>query len=293
MKLLNTTKPAELPYDALLARLRGRRAVIDLAADKVEASSRAAIPWVYQRLNGRLRRRLRPFLDLLAMRNLVLALRYTLAGEAPAPSLLSDSLLDKPFLVLLNSGREPDEIVSQLEAMLCGDYPFACGLYQRYRSQGPGGIEQQLTEGILQQSLLGARDPCLVRLLRYLVDMRNLLTINKLWRWQVSQPPTLSPGGDLPPDSLQRVWARHDDERLTRLVSQRAGLSHPASSAIKMEQLMLKGLTRLLRSSGRDPLSLAVVIEYLWLAQLSHHNRILRQTLGTNREELLAEVLLI
>ncbi len=57
MKLLDSTKPAELPTDALLARLRSRRAEIDLL-DPVAAVSTEAAVWVYQHLNKRLRRRL-------------------------------------------------------------------------------------------------------------------------------------------------------------------------------------------------------------------------------------------
>jgi len=60
-----------------------------------------------------------------------------------------------------------------------------------------------------------------------------------------------------------------------------------------MEQSLIDGLTRLLRQAGRDPLGLAVVIEYLWKTQLAAHNRLLRNTLTDDRQELLEEVLLL
>ena len=60
-----------------------------------------------------------------------------------------------------------------------------------------------------------------------------------------------------------------------------------------MEQLLYKGLMRILRRAGRDPLGLAVIIEYLWLTQIAQHNRILRQALAPDRETLLQEVLLL
>ena len=59
-----------------------------------------------------------------------------------------------------------------------------------------------------------------------------------------------------------------------------------------MEQCLLRGLSRLLKRAGRDPLGLTVIIEYLWLVQLAIHNQLLRQTLALDREELLEEVLL-
>lgn len=293
MKLLYATKPAELPSDALLARLRGRRSEINLSADIAEAQVITPSNWVYQRLNRRLRKRLSPFLDLLATRNLTLALRYVLVGEPPAVALINDSLLNQPLLKLLTSNREPDVIVSQLEAILIEDYPFVSGLNQTYRSQGPGGVEQQLTEGALQQGVKTAGDPLLERVLRYLVDLRNLLTINKLWNWQVGQAPTLAAGGSIPPASLQRVWAAKDQERLTRLVTKRAGMTQAETTAVKMEQLLFKGLMRMLRRAGRDPLGLAVIVEYLWLTQLAQHNLVLRQALSPDHETLLQEVLLL
>ena len=60
MQLLAMTQPAELPTDALLARLRSRRSAIDLAAKRdLEAAPGEIVDWVYRRLNKQLRKRLR------------------------------------------------------------------------------------------------------------------------------------------------------------------------------------------------------------------------------------------
>jgi vacuolar-type H+-ATPase subunit C/Vma6 len=134
--------------------------------------------------------------------------------------------------------------------------------------------------------------------LRYLIDMRNCLMLSKLWRWQVSQPPPLTVGGDIDPTRLQRIWASQDNDRLVRLTERLAG--GPIKSGemtgggtIGMEQSLLHGLTRLLRRAGRDPLGLAVIIEYLWRAEIAVHNKLLRNALSTDREDLLEEVMLL
>ena len=103
MQLLAMTQPAELPTDALLARLRSRRASIDLAAGKEElvAAHGEVVDWVYRRLNKTLRKRLGPFLDLLAMRSLVLALRYLLAEQPLPASAMQNTLLAAPLLELM------------------------------------------------------------------------------------------------------------------------------------------------------------------------------------------------
>jgi hypothetical protein len=290
MKLLTPTRPAELPAEALLARLRCRRAAISLVKDTPATDT---VSWVYKRLNRRLRKRLAPFLDLLVMRNLILTLRYTLAGDTAPDALLSKSLFAEPLQRLVATTEEANATIAQLEAILTDDYPFVAGLTATYQNQGPGGVEQQLADGILQHGLARVGNDILKETLRYLVDMRNCLMINKLWRWQVTQSPPLTTGGTLATISLQRIWAAHDSDRLARLAARLAGGPLTSTETIGMEQGLLRGLTRLLRRSGRDPLGLAVIIEYLWLSQLAVHNQLLRQTLASDREELLEEVLLL
>lgn len=293
MKLLSSTRLTELPADALLARLRCRRAAINLAADHVtDTPATDVVFWVYKRLNCRLRKQLEPFLDLLAMRNLILALRYTLAGETPPASLMSNSLLAEPLQRLVTTIVETEHTIAQLEAAFTNDYPFTVGLTAVYQNQGPGGVEQKLTDGILQHGLDRAGNNILKETLRYLVDMRNCLMINKLWRWQVSQTPKLTAGGMIAKAKLQHIWATHDSDRLTRLTTRLAGEPLVSTKVNGMEQSLLRGLNRLLRLAGRDPLGLALIIEYLWLAQIAVHNQLLRETLALDREELLEEVLL-
>jgi hypothetical protein len=295
MKLLTPTRPAELPAEALLARLRCRRAAIDLrtANHATEAPATDAVFWVYKRLNHRLRKRLEPFLDLLAMRSLILALRYTLAGESPPGAVLNHSLLTEPLKQLVAMKEEAEAIIAQLEAVLAKDYPFAVGLTPTYRNQGPGGVELQLADGILQHGLAKTGNDILKGTLRYLVDMRNCLMINKLWHWHVKQAPPLTAGGSFATTSLQRIWATHDRDGLARLAGRLAGKPLTSTEAVRMEHCLLGGLTRFLRWAGRDPLGLAVVIEYLWLVQLAVHNQVLRQALMPDREDLLEEVLLL
>jgi hypothetical protein len=293
MQLLATTPPSELPTDALLARLRSRRAAIDLVAGKdVGAAPGEVVAWVYRRLNRQLRKRLGPFLDLMAMRSLILALRYQLAEEEPPAAVLQGTLLAWPLQEMLQL-PEAEATVAGLEAALVEHYPFVAGLAACWRSQGPGGVEQQLAVGILQHGLARSGRGIVSRTLGYLVDMRNCLVIRKFWRWQVNQAPQLIPGGTLPIEALQRIWATRAEDRLDGLVGKLAGTPVRSPAAVAMEQGLLNGLSRLLRRAGRDPLGLAVVIEYLWKSQLAVHNQVLRKTLGEHREELYEEALLL
>jgi hypothetical protein len=293
MKLLTATQPAELPADALLARLRCRRAAISqVAGQAAEALAAGSVNWVYQRLNRQLRKQLEPFLELLAMRSLILAIRYTLAGESPPAAVTRNTLLAEPLQQLAATAGEAKTKSAQLEAALTVDYPFAAGLAATYRSQGPGGVEMQLAEGILQHGLARTGSGVIRQTLSYLADMRNCLTILKFWSWQVNREPPLTAGGKLAKTSLLRIWTTHDSERLNRFALRLAGEPPLSTTTVAMEQCLLNGLTRLLRQAGRDPLGLGVIMEYLWRAQLVLHNQLLLQTLGPDHEDMLEEVLL-
>ena len=227
------------------------------------------------------------------MRSLILAVRYTLAGESPPAAAMRNALLAGPLQRLAATAGEAEAKVAQLEAALAGDYPFAAGLTTTYRNQGPGGVELQLAEGILQHGLSRTGSGVIKQTLSYLVDMRNCLTILKFWSWQVNREPPLTAGGKLEKTGLLRIWTTHDSERLTWFAVRLAGESPLSATTVAMEQCLLNGLTRLLRQAGRDPLGLGVIMEYLWRTQLILHNQLLLQSLGPGHEDLLEEVLLL
>ncbi len=91
---------------------------------------------------------------------------------------------------------------------------------------------------------------------------------------------------------LRRVWSMHDEHRYDKITRRLAGVSVQDTQAVSLEQALLNGLTRLLRQSGRDPLGIGIIIEYLWRVQLAQHNRLLQHNLSADRQELLGEVLL-
>lgn len=286
MKLLAPTIPSELPTEALLARLRGRRAAT-FAADG--ASAEAVTDWVCRRLNSRLRRELTPCLELLAMRTLVLALRHALGGDEPAEALRRDRLLAQALHRLTMAGYGADTLVSRLEEALFDDYPFAVGLARTHRQQGPGGVEQQLVAGLLRHGLAWTRNATVRWLLHTLIDLRNGLAVMKHWQWQVARTPDFIPGGLVPETVLQRAFANGDRERL----AQALGAPGATRQTAALERALLAKLTRGLRRKARDPLGLAVIIDFLWHAQLATHDRALRRAPSTPRGERSPEALLL
>ena len=279
--LLAPPPPAELPAEALLARLRARRADLDLTGASPDAPvPTATLAWLYPRLEQHLRDAVRPYLEIEAMRCLLLALRYRLGGEPAPAALLSQPWLAADLAGLLTQPGEAAAVVARLEAWLAGDYPFARGLLDGYLTQGPGQVEQQLAAGILAQGLARARAPVVHMTVRFLTDMRNLLAVLRHWRWRVPVAPPLLPGGELATGSLARAWAAGDVAMLGRLAARLGGPVPAELEPRATEQALLSTLSLRLRRAGRDPLGTGVVLDYLWCCQLAARNRALQQLAG-------------
>jgi hypothetical protein len=283
----------ELPAETLLARVRGRRAAVDVhGADAAGGPPpQVAIAWVYRRMGKRLRTALTPYLEVEAMQLLLLALRYRLGGEAVPAGLLRQPWLHHDLAGLLEPPGERRAVVAALERRLLDHYPFAAGLTAGYLAGGPGEVEQQLAAGMLTHALTRARSPAVIMTLRFLVDVRNLLAVLRYWRWQLRAAPPLVAGGELPVAQLRQVWADRDVIRFDRLAARLTGRVLDDREPRAAERQLLGGLTVRLRRAGRAPLGAEVIIDYLWRCRVATSNRTL-QRIAADQEHLLAEALL-
>jgi len=220
-----------------------------------------------------------PYLEVVATRQLVLALRYRLAGEDPPQALHRSRLINPLLLERIVVERESAKLVNWLETSLTESYPFARGLSRCYLQQGPGGAERQLSSGILVHGLGKASRKEIVRwLLENLIDFRNLLTILKHWHWKVRSAPVLLAGGQFGTAGLLRTWRREDRTGLQRLVGRLARGSVNDEHPRAVERALLNGLSHRLQQAGRDPLDPALILDYLWRCQVLAHNQTVYQT---------------
>lgn len=276
MILLASPPPGELPVEALLARLRGRRAAIDPGGVGDSPDQGVMLGWLLPRLDGRRRQLLTPYLELLAMRVLAVALRHRLAGVAPAPGLLRQPWLGAGLAALVEAPGEAGAVVSRVERALADSYPFVRGLTREFHDQGPGAVESRLISGILVQNLSAARDPLVSMVLRFEIDLRNLLAVLRHWRWKLRQPPPLLGGGELPSGLLTRIWESGDRRAFTQLATRLKAGSALELEPRAAERQLLASLSRRLCIAGRDPLGLGVILDYLWRGTVAARNRAAR-----------------
>lgn len=231
--------------------------------------------WVYFHLERRLRRQLRPVFEYSELRLLVLGVRYLAAGELKAfGELLRQSLLPPRLQRKLLAAPQAVAAVAVLERLLADDCPVFRGVTECYLRQGPGGVEQQLLGGYLQQAMAVSRPAPVRELLVYLLDMRNLLALYKHLRWQLPQAPPLLSGGELSVTVIERCWQQQDLAALLRLARKRAGLNVEAELA-DIEDLLEEGVAKRLRQQAREPLQIGVLLDYLWLCRRIARNSVL------------------
>ena len=293
MKLLREIDTIGAPPDYLFARIRCRRAALDTSGQRSwrgpadpRQALRAEYVWIYRQLDRRLRRKILPFFEYVELRSLVIALRYLAAGEQAALQRQLDfSLLDQQLQSLLLGAERVAPVTSALERLLAAEYPFFVGLAEIYLRQGPGGLEQALLGGCLQQAVGRCRGRLLHQLMSYLRDMRNLLAVYKHLHWQVPSAPPLLAGGELDLSRCEKICATGDLAGLLELMKKFAG--QPGNpEAVGVEAFLMQGLTNRLRRAGRDPLQPGLVLDYLWRCQLAARNRGLRLS-GASGEKVL------
>lgn len=280
MNLLRETNTAGPPSDYLFARIRCRRAALDISGRSQVAGPaephqklKAEHAWVYTQLNQRLRLCLRPYFEYGELRNMVIALRYLAAGNRTTlrPH-LQFSLLHLQLRKILLNTAQVMPVIRLLERLLADTYPFFNGLTEHYLRQGPGGLEQALLGGCLQQAAAHNRCPALQAVLTYLLDMRNLLGLYKHLHWQLPSPPPLLTGGELGVARCEKVWSARDMDKLLDLVRKRAANSGNPE-AVGVEDFLFQGLTQRLRAVGQDPLQAGLILDFLWRCQLATRNR--------------------
>jgi len=282
MKLLREMKIEGFPRDYLYARIRCRRAALDLSGhsrwggpEEPHTTLGAEYVWVYEQMDRRLRCLLLPVFEYLELRTLVIALRYMAAGDRSSmDKQLRLSLLHPQVLKLLKNAKKVALVTAGLERVLEKDRPYFRGLTETYLHQGPGGFEQALVGGCLQWGLSFPCSNPVRGFLLYMLDMRNLLALYKHLYWQVPVNPPLLTGGTLDIASYEKIWAERNLADLLVLMGKRAGLNY-LPGVNDTEEYMLRGLTTSLKREGRDPLQPGLILDYLWRCQLTARKRAL------------------
>lgn len=277
------------PVDYVLARLRGRRAHLitdwgSLIRGSVSPGSIASARYgsimtedyqegarrhlmkefgsVYAMLDGALRRIFEPFFLYVELRTIFISLRYA-GGKEPGKieRILSTSLLSGKVGEILRRGEDLRSAVEGLEDCFISLSDSFAGLSNIFLEAGLPGWERALSVRFLEHVAHSGLHAVMKDFFTAVIDSRNLLSIYKYITLDAKRVPLFVSGGSIKESILKKIAGGKDLTALYSLVRELTGIE-PGPSNI--ETALYRMVTGLLRRSGRDPLSVGLILDYLW-----------------------------
>jgi len=319
MELLCSPVDRGYPAEYLLARIKGRRArlIRDWKRLIFDAglfdASPPSIPdgmfkikspvsigaelvreyrWVYEQMNRQLRRIFAPFFLYTELRTVFMCLRRLKDRKAGAlDELLATSLLSDTVKDILLVSEDLKTAVARIETLFSSQSPRYAGLAVTLESEGLRGVEQQLTDRYLAETVRSRLHPLMKEFFSRLIDARNALSLYKFLRLDLTKQPTFIAGGSVPEARLQEIAKSDDLLRACALIQELTGVSVDRPDPTSIELALYRGMTRWLRKAGRDPFGVAPILDYLWRCSIEAMNlRVLYYGRDLERETIAAEI---
>ena len=285
------------PADYLLARIRGRRAHLitdwrpiilgGLSPGRIASARYGSIisddypegiqeqllkefGWVYSLMNGALRQIFGPFFLYVELRTIFICLRYAKGKEAgKIDRILSRSLLSEKIKEILRCGEHLFSAVEGLEDCFTSLSSRFAGLCNIFTESGLPGVERTLSVRYLEHAVHSKLHPVMKDFFIAIVDSRNILSLYKYIRFDVKMEPPFISGGSISEIMYKEIADRKDIAEMSSLVLKPAGIKpEPAN----METSLYRMVTRLLKKAGRDPLSVGLILDYLWRCSIEATN---------------------
>jgi vacuolar-type H+-ATPase subunit C/Vma6 len=318
-ELLEVLEDRGYPIEYLLSRIRGRRAklITDWKTFIYETSPLEALSsvkprgaavdrtpegiwrnllreyrWVYSQMNGALRQAFSPFFLYTELRTLFICLRHIKERKAEGTGeLLSASLLSGKVKEVLLTSEKIEHAIGRIERVFLSLSSSFGGLGTLLEEEGLRGVEQRLTNRYLVFVMSTKLHPLIRTFFSRVIDARNILGLYKALRMNAREKPEHIPGGDMTVERLNEFYERGDLLGVTAILRDASGIRVDTPDITKVETALYRGITRDLRKEGRDPLSVGLILDYLWRCSIEATNlSILVHTRDLERETVSAEL---
>ncbi len=246
--------------------------------------------WVYGQMDRGMRVLFAPYFLYAEIRTICVCLRgradhkTEAVGEILAASLLADGI--KRAL-----RDEQAAALSAIERMLLRLSPGFAGLAVLAENEGLRQAEQLMTNRYLSAAVQADLHPLLLSFFRRIIDARNVLALYKTFKLEDPAKPVFLRGGELGEERLGEILRRGDLPEVLEAVRQLTGVKLEMKDAARIEIALYRGISRMLRKAGADPLHAGLILNYLWRCSLEAMNlSILAQTKDLDRETVMAEL---
>ncbi|MDH4310068.1 MAG: V-type ATPase subunit [Gammaproteobacteria bacterium] len=290
IELLRDIASDGYPTDYLLARVRARRAALtaqwraiharglpaEVTDDAIWEGFLRELGWLRGQMNRRLRTSVDPVFGLFELKTLVLCLRCkAVQRDAEIARLLAASQVsDALRQALLQETDVPAAVASIAVALEPADDAEA-SLRRAYAQAGLKGFETRLTRSYLGHVNDARLHPLVRRFFASFVDLRNLMTLYKLLRWEMDDAAAFLTGGTIGVERLQRIGAARDAAGLDPMVREIAGRAAPplATAEGSLETILLGSLSHKVRSLGRQEDPVGTVLDHAWRVYIHARNQ--------------------
>ena len=289
MEFLKKVKEGDYPTDYLLTRLRIRRAslakdwdaLVGQGIDSIAGRSEGDIwesllrdyHWVYDRMNKRLHEIFRPFFLYVELRTIIICLRYKKAADKnKIKNVLLLSLLSEELKYTIEDSEDIFPLLERLEGLFAAFLHRFKGLKKLYDEKGLKDVENLLVNSYVEHMMSINIHPILKIFFSYLVDMRNIITLYKYLRWDITRYPVFLHSGTIRERRLGRIFEKHQPSEIGNMMHMLTHMKTPELTGRNIEDMLMKGLSSMLKNMGKDPLSLGVILEYLWIRYITARN---------------------
>lgn len=279
MELLQRIEDRGYPAEYLLSRVRSRRIryrdfIFDESPEVIWKHLLIEYKWVYIQMNNRLRSIFHSFFLYHELRTLTFCLRYKSSdAHSEIEELLRFSLLSGDLKGLIEEGLKILPVIENIEKVFLSLSSEFGGLSEAYVKDGFKGFEQNLKDSYLRYVIANKLHPVMRDFFMYLIDMKNIINLYKHLRWEVLDYPSFIHGGNIKEGGLRRIFKEQNISGFVLPIYNLTGIRIEKISASSIENSLLKWITVSLKRAGRDPLSIGVILDYLWRCYIETMNR--------------------
>lgn len=300
MELLQWPEERGYPVDYLLSRIRGRRSklitdwkalLFDITSLEYVASGRyrgfvsekspegawkllmKEYRWVYTQMNRSLREIFSPFFLYSELRTLFICLRHREKGKtARIDEILASSLLSERIIKVLQTSEDLPSAVAHIERILLSLSDGFGGLTEILETDGLRGVEQRITNSYLVYAMHKKLHPLMKMFFVRIIDSRNILSCYKYLRLNAKAEPVFIPGGSIAETQLRETAESLDMRKIGDLIHEFSGIKLDTFTPSQVETSLYKGITRFLKKTGREPLGIGLILDYLWRCSIEAMN---------------------
>jgi vacuolar-type H+-ATPase subunit C/Vma6 len=264
---------SESPAEYLLAT-RYREHIAGNSREGVWQKLLTEYSWVYSQMNNGLRTIFWPFFLHMEIKTILYCLRYRLRKETEKKisRILSRSLLSERIKKVLTREDGLLQIVREIEKafILLSDKFYGVGvLFQR---DGLEGIERMLPDTYLEYITGSDIHPQVRSFFSYTIDSRNIIALYKNLRWGIRSHPPFIEGGKIRRERIIYILKTGDIHGIYSLVRMVSGIELREDYTSEIVAFLYRGLKKILKRKGRDPLGTGSILDYLWRCYLEAVN---------------------